>query len=302
MRRAATLSLLALLLAAVPANAWISTGGGVGRPPQPPPVGCYGFKNKDARTATDLHFVFRITPDGQALNYRFVPGTLEVGSSPAGTVTFTPIHGSANGDGFTIVGYQVDITGLSIPTGDCVNYWANSQVSGYCNEGEFVDVSFTYPTGPSPVKTYPDWAYRFPDSLVSQLPHTTNYTIRNIDATRSVTYSTLEFRWDGSRQSAGAPRSSSAPFATAAGFTLAPGQSRVIALNVPSEKARESYITVSGTMNYTGTGGGDNVPFVTVHQEANGYELPGINPWGMLVLALILLTTAVLLPRRLRRA
>jgi hypothetical protein len=55
-------------------------------------------------------------------------------------------------------------------------------------------------------------------------------------------------------------------------------------------------------MNYTGTGGGEEVQFANVHQEANSLDVPGVTSWSILALGALLLGGGLWASRRLRPA
>jgi len=237
-----------------PVESGISTGGGGS--------GSSHYVNTDSRTATDFHFTYRINPNDDASNWHFVSHT--VGTSPVGTISETPILK----DGFE-VGYDIDVTGLGIPQGGGIDIEVSGVLSASGNWADFSNIRWTYLTFPNSVSTAADWRFAYPGVLVTSAPHPTSFTLTNIDASRLISFSKIYFRWDRWWYPPGERVSPSAAFDSTGTFTLSPGDSMTIPLSVPSLAGAQSFIYASGSMTYTGTGGGTPVSFNIGHEENN---------------------------------
>jgi len=260
---------------------WTGGGGGGGG-------GCDGIRNTDSRTATGFKLSVSVT-------YDFYFDSFSITTTPAGTVTATPVLTLG-----LITGYDVVVTGLSIAPGSCINYSIESDIKGglgACNEGTAINYEFTYASNPFNVNTAANWKWKYIDQLVPLgSSHSQQFKLFNRDAARTIQLGQLKFY---RAPSVGALPSQRDSFAVFAGATLSPGDSVTIGLTVPVPNpliTKTSAIFASGSMTYTGTGGGSVVAITMDHEEK--YQphtnTPGASPWGMAVATLAILGVGML--------
>ena len=273
------------------------------------------------RAATDLHFKFRFQEYECPYYCWFENWTITTAPSLDGTTTITPIRGYNVANAESVV-CEIWVNYTQIKHGtdnDDVLYCQYVRIDGSFdlnawNEVIIDSVYWTYDTGdPVAVEALPSQGFAWlplksPIQVMPGQPHTTTCRLENVDATVPFTVSNLRFYWDDVWHPAKTWTDSVGTcILTVPGpVTLNPGSYYDIELSVPwsppGPRPDPSYIYVYGEEEYQMPGFNvvEHLPFQYGHQETLVYGTPAIGTWGLLVLAALVVATAVWLIRRRR--
>ena len=253
------------------------------------------------RPATDLSYTLQV-PEWEKENYWFVNYT--VGTTPpiGGTVTYTP-HTNTSGHVWSV---DVHYTGINIPF--CVTIQIDTEATlNAWNTLEKEDIKWSYDTEPFEIDSVPDHGFWFPhagDVVWMEETHNTAYTFVNNDPDATLTLSSLRFylssdwcelgEWD-------CTTSGTLFYEVPGSVPVLPGATYPVPLDgVPNTN---EYIYVAGTMTYQMPGSDPEIrEFRDGHEEESRESVPTVTEWGLIGLAVLLLTAGAIVVGRRRAA